>query len=353
MFNHQYVSSIGEATLKSFPSFSMKQFLASVFDENWESLELKQRIRRINECYYEQFNSYPRALEQLTKIANKFTGFQAMTFPDFVQAFGIDHYDISIKALYYFTRFSSSEFAIRPFIVMDEKTTMNHMLQWSNDENYHVRRLASEGCRPKLPWAMALPKFQADPSPILPILENLKHDSEEYVRKSVANNLNDISKDHPSLVLTIAKKWKGRGKETDKLVKHACRTLLKSGNHDALNLFGIAANNNIKLTKFKISTPSVQLGSSAQFSFDLHNDSKKPASLRIEYRVHYVKSNGSLSPKIFKISERTLKPGERILFERKHAFKDLTTRKHYPGEHKIEPVINGSSMTIQSLMLET
>ncbi len=351
MFDRQYVGSLAKASSDHNNHFSEDEFMCSIFNKQWEDLELKQRMRRINDCYFEQFDSYPSALDTLMSIAEDFTGFPAMTFPGFVEVYGLDHYDISIEALHYFTRFSSSEFAIRPFIVQDEKKTMNHMLQWSKDENYHVRRLASEGCRPKLPWAMALPDFQKDPALILPILENLKNDSEEYVRKSVANNLNDISKDHPALVLSIAKKWKGTSKETDKLVKHACRTMLKAGDQKVLELFGLAANKGVKISNFKILDKKIRLGQSIQFQFDVSNSSKKPAILRLEYKVHYLKSNGTWSPKIFKISERTLAPGEQLSIKRKQEFKDLTTRKHYPGKHKIEPVFNGSSMGLADFEL--
>jgi len=218
---------------------------------------------------------------------------------------------------------------------------LNQMQRWSRHENHHVRRLASEGSRPRLPWAMALPELKNDPTPILPILENLKNDPSVYVRKSVANSLNDISKDHPELVISIAKKWSGLSKETDDIIKHACRTLLKQGNHTVLKHFGLRANANIVLSNFIIRTPVISVGQGLEFSFEVLNNDNKNLNVRLEYGVYYLRNNGRHSKKVFKISERQLNPSQKVEIKRQQSFKPITTRRFYPGQHQLSIIING------------
>lgn len=169
-----------------------------------------------------------------------------------------------------FTKSSSSEFVIRHFI-NNYPNTMNKMLEWSKSSNYHVRRLSSEGCRPRLPWAIGLPIFQRDPSLIIPILDNLKLDSEMYVRKSVANNINDISKDNPDIVIDLCKKWLKEYENNENLwwiVKHGLRTLLKQGNKEALNIFGYESFDTYVVNNF-IFDKKVKLGDKLNFSFEI------------------------------------------------------------------------------------
>lgn len=163
-----------------------------------------------------------------------------MFFPDYIERFGMEDYAVAVGTMERLTAFTSCEFAVRPFIKKHEGQMLEQMLGWSEHSSHHVRRLASEGSRPRLPWAMALPKLKKDPSPILPILENLKVDSSEYVRRSVANNLNDISKDNPDVALSVFRDWIGHSPETNRIVKHGCRTLLKQGVPEAMELFGFS-----------------------------------------------------------------------------------------------------------------
>jgi len=213
------------------------------------------------------------------------------------------------------------------------------MYHWSKHDNEHVRRLASEGCRPALPWAMALPSFKEDPSPVLPILETLKNDPSEYVRRSVANNLNDISKTHPDLVASLAKQWLGQSKEVDWVVKHACRTLLKKGNRDVLDLFGFHQGDALVVSNFVLRTSEVVLGEDLIFTFTI--EAKEETRLRLEYGVDFMKANGKKSRKVFQISESTMKAGEVREYEKVHSFKEITTRKHYTGEHDVTLIVNG------------
>jgi 3-methyladenine DNA glycosylase AlkC len=227
---------------------------------------------------------------------------------------------------------------------------MAYMRAWAEDKNHHVRRLASEGCRPRLPWASALPAFKKDPTLILLVLEKLKDDESEYVRKSVANNLNDISKDHPDLVLDICERWYGVSRNTDWIVKHACRSLLKAGNERALALFSFADPAGISVEKLALDQFVLAIGAALRFSFELVVNTEEPRQLRLEYRVYYLKASGKSSAKIFQLREDTFPPGRHPI-SRKHSFEERTTRKHYPGQHHLSIVVNGLEMAKVSFEL--
>jgi len=218
-YNKSYVSRLVDSFLIHDTRFDGRSLHQKIFDENWEERELKSRMDHIAKMIYEVLaRDYVTALNILKLVCESFGGYEAMFFPHIIELYGIDHWDESMGALEYMTKFSSSEFAVRPFIVKAPKKMMKQMLRWSTHDNYHVRRLSSEGCRSRLPWAMALPVFKKDPSLILPILEKLKNDEAEYVRKSVANNINDIAKDNPELVKELAVRWLGETQNTDWIV---------------------------------------------------------------------------------------------------------------------------------------
>lgn len=325
-------------------------------------MELKQRMRQLSTTLYEYFaGSYKNKLMLLLKLVDNlpaqskmpYTGLAYMYIPDFVAQYGLNDVDLSLKAMEKINMVTSCEFAIRPFLLQDEKKVMKQMLAWSKHPHENMRRFASEGCRPRLPWAIAIPSFKKDPAPVLAILENLKADDAEYVQRSVANNLNDISKDHPGLVINIAKEWQGFSPATDWIIKHACRGLLKSGHKDALHLFGTGADVKCNIGDLVISRPSLKIGEAFQFDFQLQLKEKAARKLRIEYIIHYLKANGTHSKKVFKINEGQYKPGTFYSFSRKHSFKDLTTRKHHAGKHVIAIIVNGNECARQDFTLTT
>lgn len=326
-----------------YPEFPKAKFLEMLLDENWEARELKQRVRHITLCLGEVLpKDYRTALAVMKKVGEGLDEkFEYMFFPDFIEVYGLEDFEASAEALPLFTILCSSEFAVRPFIVKYPKRMMALMNEWSVSKNHHVRRLASEGCRPRLPWGMALRAFKKNPAEVLPILETLKDDESEYVRRSVANNLNDISKDHPSLVLEIAERWFGENKNRDKLVKHALRTLLKKGNTQAMELFGFANPKAVMVTQLEISPLKIPIGTEAYFSFNLEHSAGNTKKLRIEYAVYYMKSNGKQSRKIFQLTENTFENEKVYSYKKKQHFKNLTTRKHYVGLHRLALVVNG------------
>lgn len=295
--------------------------------------------------------NFPEAVTLIDKIINnlkknKFTdgNLAFIFFADYIEVYGLDDFKTSVKAFVSITQFISCEFAVRPFILKYNEKMIDEMVKWSLHENHHVRRLSSEGSRSRLPWAMAIP-FLKDPASILPILENLKNDPSEYVRRSVANSLNDIAKDNPETVLEIANLWKGHSKETDGIIKHGSRTLLKQGHPEILSHYGLESTN-IELSSFEIKTPMVKIGDYLQFQFQLNNKNKEAKTIRLEYAVHYKKAKGHLAKKVFKISEKIYQPNQLTKIERNQSFKIITTRVFHTGIHQLSIIINGTESEV-------
>lgn len=358
LYNSTFINNIIADIQKHYPPFDGQKFTQLVFDEKWDKRELKPRMRHITNCLHKTIQlPYFKTVSILKKAISERGGeaLEKMFYPDYVEVYGMEDLENSLDALEAFTEYASSEFAIRPFIIRYEKETMQRMSQWSKHQNHHIRRLASEGCRPRLPWAVALPKYKKDPTPVLPILEQLKDDPSEYVRRSVANNWNDIAKDHPKLVLNMAKRWLSedsiKPKNRKKLVKHALRTLLKQGNTDALILFGFGNPIAIEINNLTLSTKSLKIGEDLFFDFEIFNTSNDAVFLRIEYGIDFMKKNGKTSRKVFKITENTYSPGNTPI-KRKQSFKDLTTRKHHAGVHQVAIIVNGVEKAADAFNLE-
>ncbi len=328
-----------------YPAFESNKFMNLIYDDHWEEEKFKQRIRHISNVLRMTLPmSYRDALSILIEIAPKCKGVEYLFFPDFVEVNGLDDWNDSMTALEVFTQFSSSEFAVRAFILKDYQRMMDQMLKWANHSNYHIRRLASEGCRPRLPWASTLETFKLNPSPILPILYQLKQDSSVYVQKSVANNLNDISKDHPELVKNLAREWHGKNSITDWILKHGCRGLLRKGDSEVLFLFGFEISPDVFVNDLLLEMDNLAIEQTLNFSFSVQTNTSAPQKLRIEYAIDFVKANGSTSRKLFKVTERIFEKESR-LYKRSHSFRDLTIRKHYPGKHKLAVIINGQELS--------
>ncbi|MGJ8586015.1 MAG: DNA alkylation repair protein [Marinosulfonomonas sp.] len=268
------------------------------------------------------------------------SGFGVMALTSFVSRNGLHMPEFSLEALAKMTSRFSSEFDVRPFFVTHPELTLNTAKAWALDGNMHVRRLASEGCRPLLPWGIRLHDFVADPSPILPILTALRDDPEDYVRRSVANNLNDIAKNQPDLVAGIAADWlQSADTNRKRLVKHACRTLLKKGHPGALAAFGFGAPD-LASFRLEIGADTVVLGDDVALTLILTNGAQRQKML-IDYVMHFMRANGRLSAKVFKWTELTLDPGETRVLTKTHPYRKVTTRKDYPGMQKVTVQING------------
>ncbi|MGF1791430.1 DNA alkylation repair protein [Photobacterium profundum] len=358
IYSQEFYDQLSEIILVTIPSFEKETFTQLIFNDNFIHYELKERMTHtakvlhhfLSDDFGEATETIKQLIDNLRLAGIKEESIEFMFFPEYISVYGIDKYEESISAFEFITQFTSCEFAVRPYILKYEEKMLTQMVQWSKHPNNKVRRLASEGSRPRLPWAMALPSLKKNPMPIFPILDTLKNDSCEVVRRSVANNLNDISKDNPNFVIETAQKWLGYTKETDALIKHASRTLLKQGEPKTLQLFGFDSKN-IMLSNFDILTPNVKIGDALEFSFSITNVNKTCKTLRLEYGLYYKKNNGDLSRKVFKISEREIEPNKVYKINRKQSFKLITTRKFHTGIHQLSIIINGQESQIKDFEL--
>jgi len=344
LYNKELITALGSKIFEHCDSFDQKTFRQSVFDKNWKARELKQRMRHIAECLHRHLpTDYKKAINILKPVSTQFSGFEHMFFQDYVECYGLHDFETSMPALEHFTKYASSEFAVRAFILREEKRMMKQMHDWAKSDNHHVRRLATEGCRPRLPWAIAIPAFKKNPQPVLKILKTLMNDESEYVRRSVANNLNDISKDNPDIVLGWAQQWLGKDENTDRLIKHACRSLLKQGEPQIMTLFGFTTPEHIKVRQFKVQ-PEVALGDNLKFSFSLNSQKTRLGKCRIEFAIDFLKANGNLNRKVFKISESDYAEKEKQV-AKYFSFKAISTRKYYAGKHLLTVIVNGVDQT--------
>jgi 3-methyladenine DNA glycosylase AlkC len=333
-----------------YPAFKSGVFVKHVSGQI-APLELKERVALIAqtlraflpEDYNEALGVLMQTLgpEEPHRDEKYIYGLQPMPVEHFVGTYGLDHFEPSMQALCEITKRSSSEFAIRPFLIRYEKEVLRRLSAWVVDPNEDVRRLVSEGTRPRLPWAIRLPSFIDDPRPTLKLLEKLKDDPSEYVRRSVANHFNDITKDNADLAVDVLARWaKGAGKERMWMVRHSLRSLVKQGHTKALAILGFEMPK-LKLVDFEVQTPVVKFGERVVFAFELASEAEKSQNIVIGYIIHFVKANGSTSSKVFKLTTRTLEARGNIRIDRKHPIKPITTRKYYSGTHRVEVQVNG------------
>jgi 3-methyladenine DNA glycosylase AlkC len=354
IYDLKFLQGLGAKIRAVYPGFDTPGFIRRVMDKEWKGLALKARMRKITEALGVSLPaSYEEALGILLSVAEECRGFPYLVFPDFVARYGLDKKfrRRSLKALEIFTRQSSAEFAIRPFIKLDPQGVMKQMLVWAKHKNEHVRRLSSEGCRPRLPWGESLPVFKKDPAPVLAVLEQLKDDPSLYVRKSVANNLNDISKDNPAVVLATAKRWKGFSPGTDWIIRRACRTFIRRGDPEAYALFeyelldgGGPGAPLISEPRFSLHPRKLRIGEKGEIHWAFTVREGGPARLRVEYGIDFVKAGragGRVSRKLFVLLDKTVEGGARLEGKRVHKWADLSTRRHYPGDHRVVLLVNG------------
>ena len=368
VYSHETIrnmaSHLARATSICDPNSAFDQLgFISIATRDIDALEMKQRSDQIVEalvmCMPKDFESCAEVfLASLGKeedgagLGNKesrqntgIEGWLISPMAEFVGRYGLDNFDTSMELFKAFTKRFTSEFGIRYFLKQKPKQTLAYLRTWLEDDNHHVRRLVSEGTRPRLPWGMRLDNFIEDPVPVIDIISKLKDDESEYVRRSVANNLNDIAKDHPERVSALAKQWlKNASKARARLVKHACRTLFKQGHPATLSTFGFKAPK-IDNFKFSIKPAVIKVGDTLDIQFEANAVVSQP--WMIDYVIFHQKANGTLSPKVFKGKQVKVQKGTAVEFTRNHSFKKVTTRTYHAGEHAIEIVINGQSICRQ------
>lgn len=360
VFNLQLIEEMGRQLQAVYSDFLFKDFIKAASNFIPED-SFKFRNETICNALIEFLpKNYPQGVNIITqtlkpaKNERTFQNFFFMPYASYVEKLGCkkEYLTISFNTLKEITKRFTSEFAIRTFLINFETETLTVLKKWISDENHHVRRLVSEGSRPRLPWAQALPKFKIDPTPTLQLLELLKNDDSKYVQKSVANHLNDITKDNPKLVLSMLARWKKENNpNTNWIIKHAIRNELKKGTPAALHILGYSTNLKLEVNNFQLSTNKIEIGSEINFQFNITNLGSKTEPIMIDYICHFMKANGKTAPKTFKLKTAAIQQGESIYFSKKQSFKLISTRKLYSGEHKIEIFINGKPYDSKAFIL--
>lgn len=355
------IARISQALSQVLPHFPMQNFEESCL-EDLNKLELKERVSHIINILHQylpaDFKKASTILISISdvwnfgKVDDPLKSFAAWPLIDYFSVYGLEHPKESLDGLMQLTHLFSAEFAIRPFIVKYPEYCHEQFTLWVKDASNDVRRLVSEGTRPKLPWGIQLKQFVVDPTPNLCLLDILKSDPSLYVRRSVANHLNDIAKDHPSVVIATCKKWrKDDSKEVNWVIKHATRTLVKKGCAEVFPLLGFTENPQITIEEIKLSNDVIKLGESISFDFDIKSDSNNLQNIVIDYTIYFVKSNGTQQGKVFKLKNITLKPNESMSLKKSFSFRPITTRKYYKGEHKIELLVNGNALLTKDFVV--
>jgi len=350
-FGPEIPERIAEAIAVVRPSFPVRRFLVDALD-GYENLELMPRGRHIARSLHAHLpTDFDEAIEVLLASLDPLTegeeptgmaAFIHMPYVFYVAEYGLDHWDTSMTAQYELTQRFTAEYSIRAFLEREPERTLERLREWTTDPSDDVRRLVSEGTRPRLPWAPRLRRFQLDPSPVLDLLELLKDDESLYVRRSVANNLNDIGKDHPELLVATCRRWMNHASpERRWLIRHALRSAVKRGDRNALEVLGFGGTGSGEVSDMAIEPRRPRIGETVRISFTLRNTVRDRAAFNVDLRVLFVKANGGTSPKVFRVREVTLEPGERSDLSKLVSLRQQTTRTHFPGRHDVEVVVNG------------
>jgi 3-methyladenine DNA glycosylase AlkC len=318
--------------------------------------EMKERVRLISFALKENLpNDYSTAvsilinslaaesdhLEQqwVSKEVKGVSGFMVWPLCQYIEDNGLQFFEESMSALYEMTKRFSAEFSIRPFIELYDEKVYKLLRRWALDPSTHVRRLVSEGTRPNLPWGVKVDNILLKLERNIDLLEILKGDSQEYVRRSVANHLNDISKYDKNLMLSTCRKWfpnKDQDKDAQWIIRHASRSLLKAANKEALKLNGFTVNPQVSLKKVQLSDTEITEGDTIELNFELQSLAQEVQNLLIDYIIVYPKKNDKKSAKTFRLKKLLLNPGEKVSVVKKIAFKKVTTRTHYSGKHLLK-----------------
>jgi len=347
MINESVAKQIAAAIQKADPKFNSKKFLK--LTDELKPLELKDRVKLITKYLHTYLPAdYLTSLKIIVTAMEKstLTGFSLWPFSEYISQFGLDHFDQSMKAMYILTQKFTAEFAIRPFLLKDHKKVLKQFEKWATDKNVHIRRWVSEGSRPLLPWGQKIPLFVMDPTHTLLLLDKLRLDDELYVRKSVANHLNDISKNHPQVVIEVLRMWQKGASEADLvklnwITRHALRTLIKKGHPGALKLMGVDGKASVKISEITLNKKKFKLNDSLEFSFHLQSTGKSSQKIIVDYAIDFMKANGKKGKKVFKLKTINLGAKEEITIKKKHSLKPITTMKYYPGIHHLYLQLNG------------
>ncbi len=339
------------ATIRAADDCFDAALFCAVAKRNLDRLELMERAQQIRDALFQTlpqpFIAAAKVLADSLPTPGKpgLSGWALLPVNQFIAERGLGDFDVALDLLKRLTPHFTAEFGIRPFVHADQPRALATITGWVTHQNHHVRRLASEGTRPRLPWAMRLPRLIKDPEPLLPILEALLDDPEDYVRRSVANSLNDIAKDHPSLVADfVGRHLADASKDRRALLRHASRTLLKKGHVKALANFGFGDATGLACGALTLANRQILFGSALDFSTRIHNATDAAKQAMLDYAVHHRKADGSLAAKVFKWKALTLSPGATLDISKRHWFRPITARRYYGGMHRLVILVNGEEV---------
>jgi 3-methyladenine DNA glycosylase AlkC len=359
-FSRSLIGRLAADISRAHPAFPKRTFIKHAC-AGLEALELIERGRHIShalaahlpECYPEAIDILLRSLgpehasEEL--IGAGMAPFFYFPHTLFVAERGLDHFDLSMKAQYELTKRFSAEGSIRPYIEKYPEQTFEVLRGWTKDRNPHVRRLVSEGTRLRLPWAARVAWLDANPERVLELLELLKDDQATLVRRSVANNLNDLGKIRPDLLMRTCQSWLGGASEERRaLVEHALRSAVKRGESAALQLLGYGGKASVSIEKVRFDPSRVRIGEQVSISFDVCSRSRTPQNVLVDLAIHFVKANGQATPKVFKLKRITLPPSERVELQTRISLAVHTTRKPRAGKHLVDIIVNGKARRVGS-----
>jgi len=342
--NPAALAGLGRDLKKVWPGFPEEEFMIRATAGLGE-LELKARVIHVADALALTLpEDFPEAAAILRQAPDSpdFDGWVVYAVDDYVARYGIDYPEVSLPLMALLTSRWSCEFAVRPFIEAHPKLTFEFFDRWIESDDEHLRRLVSEGSRPRLPWGAQLKGLVKDPSPTIALLDRLVDDPAIYVRKSVANHLNDIAKDHPELAIETGRRWIAEGGEAERrawIVNHGMRSLIKAGNPAALALVGYDHDAEVEIAYFKVAPEAITIGEAVTIEFTLTAPDSTP--VMVDYRIHHAGANGVRAPKVFKLKSATLEPGTGTTFIRDHRIREVTVRRIYPGPHLIEVQVNG------------
>ncbi|WP_051786258.1 hypothetical protein [Endozoicomonas numazuensis] len=342
------------------PDFDRNRF-NTVIGDQLLNLEMKGRVNLIAEGVWEGLSlPYPETVKVICQAIAGCSQYAPMrSFPvwvasQVVERYGLEDFDASMAAIYQITQQFTGEFAIRPFLERYPERTFDLLTVWASDHSTDVRRLVSEGSRPRLPWAMRVSHLLDDPSPIFDLLVQLKDDPEEYVRRSVANNMNDIAKDSADRVVHELTLWKEQddSKELQWIIQHGLRTLLKNGHKGALSLMGYDSELEMDINHFKASPASISEGESVELQCQLSTFNDQPEQLMIDFLLLSPGKNGRKNRKVFKWSKRTLNQAGKVVLNKQLSLKSNSVRKFYPGEYEVHLIVNGQEKAVSVFDVE-
>lgn len=350
-FNEKTVANIASMVSAVDGQFRVNEFLhhATI---GLDSMEFMDRARHIAKVLRNTIpgsaehvmQTITAALPPVTPVQENhpFSSFIFLPFSCIISDYGPDHYETAIHACYQITQRFTAEYCLRPLLLRHTERTLRDLETWTADPSHHVRRLVSEGTRPRLPWAPRLPQFQSNPRPVLRLLKELVNDESLYVRRSVANNVNDIAKDNPTdAIQFVASVHNPHNQHSNWIALHALRSLIKRAHPDALAIVGYRQQENILISKVKISPETVAIGESVTIDFDICNQHGSTQNILADIVVHFVKASGATAPKVFKVARASIDAGMSRGFRKTLSLKQHTTRTHFPGIHRVEVQING------------